>query len=48
MALPGAQILRFDEYGIEEVSYEDTEAWQTISLFVNDRERLLQRLLADE
>ena len=47
MALPGAQILRFDEYGIEEVSYEDTEAWQTISLFVNDRERLLQRLLAD-
>ena len=45
LALPGAQILRFDEEAIEEVSYEDTEAYQTMSLFMADRERLLARLL---
>ena len=48
MALPGAQILRFDECGIEEVAYEDTEAFQTMDLFIHDREGLLRRLLADE
>lgn len=46
MALPGAQILSFGEDGIEEVAYEDTEAFQTMDLFIRDRERLLGRLLA--
>lgn len=45
LAVPGAQILRFDENGIEEVTYEETEAYQTMSLFMADRERLLERLL---
>ena len=31
--------------GIEEVTYEETEAYQTMSLFMADRERLLERLL---
>lgn len=47
MALPGAQILCFDDEDIEEVAYEDTEAFQTMDLFIRDRERLLNRLLAE-
>ncbi len=47
MALPGAQILRFDEEGVASVAYEDTEAYQTMSLFMTDRERLLERLLGE-
>lgn len=46
MALPGAQILNFSEEGIEEIAYEDTEAFQTMDLFIRDRDRLLERLLA--
>ena len=47
LALPGAQILRFDEEGIESVAYEDTESFQTMHLFMTDRERLLTRLLGE-
>lgn len=47
LALPGAQILRFEEDSIEQIDYEETEAYQTMSLFMADRERLLQRLLAE-
>ena len=46
MALPGATILCFTDEGIEEVAYEDTEAYQTMELFIRDRDRLLERLLA--
>jgi predicted ATPase len=45
LAIPGAQVLRFGEDGIEEITYEETEAYQTMSLFISDRERLLERLL---
>ena len=45
LALPDAQILHFDEYGIEPIAYEDTESYQVMSRFINDRERTLQRLL---
>lgn len=45
LALPDAQILHFGEDGIEEVAYEDTESFQVMSRFINDRERTLRRLL---
>ena len=45
LALPGAQILRFDEEGIDEITYEETEAYQTMSLFMADYQQLLARLL---
>lgn len=45
MSLPGAQILNFTEDGIEEVEVEETEAYQTMELFIRDRKRLLDRLL---
>ena len=45
LALPGAQILRFSEEGIEEVAYEETDAYQDMHPFMTDRERLLARLL---
>ncbi|MDO5118740.1 MAG: AAA family ATPase [Coriobacteriales bacterium] len=48
MALPGARILAFDEREIREVAYEETEAYQTMDLFMRDRERLLERLLEGE
>ena len=47
MALPGAQILGFSDEGIEELAYEETEAYQTMHLFMTDRERLLTQLLED-
>ncbi len=48
MALPGARILAFDEEEIRELDYEDTETFQTMDLFIRDRERLLSRLLEGE
>lgn len=47
LALPGAQIVHFGEDGLEEVAYEDTESYQVMSRFINDRERTIARLLAD-
>ena len=47
LALPEAQIVHFGEGGLEEVAYEDTESYQVMSRFINDRERTIARLLAD-
>lgn len=45
LSLPGAQILHFGDEGVEEVSFEETESFEIMSRFINDRERTLQRLL---
>jgi predicted ATPase len=48
LAYPNARILLFDQGGISEVAYEDTEHYAVTRDFLNHHERRLQRLLADD
>ena len=45
LGMPEAQILSFNEEGIRKCSYEETESYKITKMFVNDRERLLDKLL---
>ena len=45
LGTPGAQILCFDGGEIRPCAYEETESYRITSLFLQDRERLLRRLL---
>ena len=45
LAFPGAEILKFESAGIAPCAYEDTDSYKITSLFINDRERILRRLL---
>jgi predicted ATPase len=48
LALPGAQILSFDEDGIQPIAYEDTPAFLITRRFLNAPEAMLQRLLSED
>lgn len=48
LAYPYATIYLFDETGIQEVAYEDTEHYQVTRSFLNNPERSLRELLSDE
>ena len=45
LGLPEAQILTFDDGPIHPCEYEETDSYQVTSLFINNREHLLQKLL---
>ena len=45
LGMPGAEILTFDNGLIHTCEYEDTESYQVTEMFINDRKRLLDRLL---
>lgn len=47
LAYPNAKILLFDQAGISEVAYEDTEHYAITRDFLNHYERRLQQLLGD-
>jgi predicted ATPase len=47
LAYPGATIYSCGEHGLEEVCYEDADPVQLTTSFLRDRERFLERLLAD-
>lgn len=47
LGMPGAQILSFDDGNIHECMYEETDIYQITSMFINDKERLLSKLLED-
>lgn len=47
LGLPGAEILSFDEEQIQPCRYEETESYQVMELFINNREYLLKRLLTE-
>ena len=47
LAYPGATIYRFDDDGIEQVAYEDTEHYSVTRNFLNRREHFLAQILAD-
>ena len=45
LGMPGAEILTFDNGRIHTCEYEDAESYQVTEMFINDRKRLLDRLL---
>lgn len=48
LSLPGAEILSFGDGKIHPCKYEDTDSYKVISLFINDREQILKRLLEEQ
>ena len=47
LGLPGASILSFDDGPIHPTSYEETDSYQVMSMFINHREQVIKRLLED-
>lgn len=48
LGIPGAKIYCFDNGKIHSCSYEETETYQIMKMFLNNREDILRRLLDDE
>ena len=48
LALPGSAIFTFDDGPIHPCAYEETGSYQITKMFVNNRNRLLRELLAEE
>jgi len=46
LGIPDAQIISFDDGRIHSCDYEDTESYKVKEMFINNREQLLARLLA--
>ena len=45
LGLPCAEILSFDNGSIHPCTYEETDSYQVTSMFINNREQILHRLL---
>ncbi len=45
LGMPDAEILTFDDGPLHPCAYEETDSFQVTSLFINNREQLLRRLL---
>lgn len=48
LAYPDAIIYQFDENGVHQVSYRDTQAYDVTNRFLKDPERMVERLLEEE
>ena len=48
LGLPGATILSFDDGPIHPVSYEETDSYQVMSMFINHREQVIRKLLEEQ
>lgn len=48
LGIPGAEILTFDEGRVHPCSYEETDSYQVMELFINNRKQLLGKLLGTE
>ena len=48
LAIPGAEILSFDDGAIHTVDYEETDSFIVTEMFIRDRARVLKHLLEDE
>ena len=48
LGIPNAEILSFDSGLIHTCEYEETDSYQVTEMFINNRERLLERLLFHE
>jgi len=47
LGLPDAEILSFDDGPIHPCTYEETDSYQVTSMFINNREQILRRLLSE-
>ena len=47
LGLPGAQILCFDDGDLHPITYEETEVYQVMEMFINSRKVLLEKLFSD-
>jgi len=47
LALPGAQILSFDEGMVHPIDYEDTDSFRITKMFMENRETVLRRLMEE-
>lgn len=45
LSFPGAEILSFDSGNLHPCSYEETDAYRVMSMFINNREQILHQLL---
>ena len=45
LAMPGAEILCFDQGSLHTCNYEDTASFQITEMFINNRDVILNRLL---
>ena len=48
LALPGAEILSFDDGTVHACDYEDTDSFKITEMFINRRELILRQLLRPE
>jgi predicted ATPase len=48
LSYPNAKIIQFDEHGLSEIAYEDTEHYRITRDFLNHYPRRLEQLFADE
>lgn len=48
LGMPSAEILSFDEGKVHMCSYEETDSYQITSMFINNREQVLHRLLPEQ
>lgn len=48
LSYPGARIMQFDESGIHEINYEDTEHYVVTRDFLNNYPKRLKYLLGDD
>ena len=48
LGIPDAEILSFDDGSVTACEYEDTESYQVMEMFINNRERLIRGLLNDD
>lgn len=48
LGFPNAVIYQFDEHGIEQVEYEQTEHYQITSYFLKHREKMLKELFEED
>ena len=47
LGIPGAQILTFDDGPVHPCTYEETDSYQVMEMFINNREQMLSHLLGD-
>lgn len=47
LGIPGADIISFDDGAMRRCSYEETESYQVTEMFINNRQRLTERLLEE-
>ena len=47
LGIPGAEIYNFDNGPVHTCSYEETDTYQIMEMFINNKEVLLKRLLEE-